>query len=91
MIPRIKEIIPREKYKLQVSFDSGETVIYDVGDDISNLADFSILKTEHGLFENFQIDESRTCIYWSDRIDLPSDIILEYGKRIYGNSSGIIL
>ena len=39
-------------------------------------------KTETGLFNNFQLDPSRTCVYWSDRIDLPSDSILEYGKKL---------
>ena len=39
-------------------------------------------KNETGLFNNFQLDPSRTCVYWSDRIDLPSDSILEYGKKL---------
>lgn len=82
MIPRIKEIKPQEGYKLRISFDGGEKVIYDVNENILQIPDFSVLKTEHGLFENFQIDESRTCVYWSDRVDLPSDTLLEYGQRI---------
>ena len=82
MIPRISDIKPCENYILQVSFDSGETVSYDVGEDIATRKDFLPLKTETGLFTNFTLDKSRTCISWSDRIDLPSDTILEYGKRI---------
>ena len=82
MIPRIKSIQPRENYKLFVVFDSGESIIYDVGEDIAQIPDFSVLKTEYGLFENLQLDESRTCVYWSDRVDLPSDTLLEYGKKI---------
>ena len=49
---------------------------------IETIDDFRVLKTEPHLFENLQIDESRTCIYWNDRVDLPSDTLLEYGKRI---------
>jgi len=35
-----------------------------------------------GLWKQFSLDESRTCVYWNDRIDLPSDSIYEYGKII---------
>ena len=40
------------------------------------------LKTVTGLFDQVQLDASRTCIYWNDEIDLPSDILYEYGKQI---------
>ena len=82
MIPRIKTIEPQDGFKLLVVFDDGKGVIYDVQDDIENLPDFEALKTEIGLFKSFQIDESRTCVSWNDRIDLPSDILLEYGTPI---------
>ena len=29
-----------------------------------------------------KIDKSRTCVYWNDRIDLPSDTLYEYGVSI---------
>ena len=82
MIPRIKSVKPQENYKLLIQFDGGETVIYNVLEDIDTIDDFGPLKTERGLFENVQLDESRTCIYWSDRIDLPSDTLLEYGEKV---------
>lgn len=81
MIPRIKSILPLPDYVLQVSFDSGEVVLYDVKDDIRILNDFKVLETEYGLFQNAQIDSSRTCVYWSDRVDIASDTILEYGIK----------
>ena len=80
MIPRIKSVEPQEGYRLLIQFDEGQTVIYDVSEDIETLEDFAPLKAEPALFQNFQVDESRTCISWSDRIDLPSDTLLEYGK-----------
>ena len=55
---------------------------YDVEEDIEQIPAFQILKTEAGLFNNFQIDESRTCVFWSDMIDLPSDTLLEYGQKV---------
>ena len=79
MFPRIKEIKSLDDFRLYVVFDSGDAVIYDVKDDIHQISDFGILLTEPGLFENVQLDESRTCVFWSDRVDLPSDTILEYG------------
>lgn len=82
MIPRINSITPQNDYKLLISFDSGESVLYDVNDDINHIDDFSILRTEEGLFENVRLDENRTCVYWSDRVDLPSDTLLEYGQRV---------
>lgn len=82
MIPRIKSIQPLENYVLLVVFDDGKKVEYDVKDDINTLADFRVLESERGLFQNVQLDSSRTCVYWSDRVDLASDIILEYGKPV---------
>lgn len=79
MIPRIKSIRPLQDYMLQVCFDNGVTILYDVKDDIRTLNDFKVLETEYGLFQNAQLDSSRTCIFWNDRVDLASDTILEYG------------
>ena len=39
------------------------------------------LKKITGLYESVQLDESRTCVFWNDYIDLPSDTIYEYGKK----------
>ena len=79
MIPRIKSIRPLQDYMLQVCFDDGAKVLYDVKDDIRTLNDFKVLETEYGLFQNAQLDSSRTCVFWNDRVDLASDTILEYG------------
>jgi len=64
---------------LQVSFDDGKEVLYDVKDDIGSITQFADLKNIYGLFQQVQVDESRTCVYLSDDIDLPSDTIYEYG------------
>ena len=81
MIPRIKEVKPLPDYSLSVTFDDGKSVIYDVKDDINQLEDYKDLVTVHGLFNHIQLDESRTCVFWNDRIDLPSDTIYEYGEE----------
>ena len=79
MIPRIKMVEPMLDYKLKVLFDDGKTVIYDVKEDIDTIESYKDLATVHGLFQQVQLDESRTCVYWNDQIDLPSDTIYEYG------------
>lgn len=79
MIPRIKHIESQDNFVLRVEFDDGKTVLYDVKDDMNDLPVYRPLMTEYGLFQNFQLDASRTCIFWNDEIDLPSDTIYEYG------------
>lgn len=79
MIPRIKSVLPLPGYVLQVCFDDGIKVLYDVKDDIRTLNEFRVLETEYGLFQNAQLDSSRTCVFWNDRVDLASDTILEFG------------
>ena len=81
MIPRIKELKVLDDYILYVVFDDGKVVEYDVKDDIENIASYKVLKDEYGLFKHVMLDQSRTCVYWNDEIDLPSDMIYEYGKE----------
>ena len=82
MIEKIKRITPIENYILLVEFDDGVTVHYDMNDDINTLPGYDDLKNITGLWKQVQLDESRTCVFWNDYIDLASDIIYEYGKAI---------
>ena len=50
--------------------------------DIDTIKGYDDLKNIYGLFEQVQLDESRTCVFWNDYIDIPSDAIYEYGKPI---------
>ena len=79
MIPKIKMVEPMPDFKLKVLFDDGKTVIYNVKEDIKTIESYKDLAAVHGLFQQVQLDESRTCVYWNDQIDLPSDTIYEYG------------
>ena len=82
---RIKSIAPKPEYKLEVIYEDGSVVLYDVKDDIDTIDAFRILESEPGLFESVQLDESGTCVYWNDDIDLASDTIYEYGEKIASN------
>lgn len=81
MIQRINNILPLPDYRLSVSFDDGRKVIYDVKEDM-HLPGYQQLRDVIGLFQQVQLDKSRTCVYWNDEIDLPSDTIYEYGKSV---------
>jgi len=59
---------------LDVVFDDGRRVLYDVKEDMS-LPGYSALREIPGLFQAVQLDESRTCVFWNDEIDIPSDAI----------------
>ncbi len=80
MIPRIKSVRPMKNYFLEVVFDNEKCVLYDVNEDIATIPGYDDLKNIHGLFNQVQLDQSRTCVFWNDDIDLPSDTIYEYGK-----------
>ena len=80
MIPRIKAIVPLHDFLLSVSFDDGKQVVYDVKTDF-NLPGYRQLADVPGLFKQVQLDQSRTCVFWSDEIDLPSDAIYEFGRE----------
>ena len=79
MYPRIKSVTPLPDLLLSVLFDDGKRVIYDVKEDL-HLPGYSILQDQPGLFEQVQLDTSRTVVFWSEDVDLPSDTIREYGK-----------
>lgn len=80
MIPRIKSVKPLDNYILQVIFDDGKEVLYDVKEDIDTIDSYSDLRDIYGLFRQVQLDQSGTCVFWNDEIDLPSDVIYEHGK-----------
>lgn len=79
MIPRITEVHIEPTFRLSVLFDDGKRVVYDVKNDIDTIVSYKDLECIHGLFEQVQLDQSRTCVFWNDEIDLPSDTIYEFG------------
>ena len=81
MIQRISSIEPMPDYVLSVLFDDGKRVLYDVKEDMG-LPGYSALRDVFGLFRQVHLDESRTCVFWNEDIDLPSDVIYEYGRDV---------
>lgn len=79
-LPRIKNVVPMDGYRLSVLFDDGRKVVYNVAEDIETISAFGALKTVEGLWPQVQVDKSRTVVYWNDWIDLPSDTLYEFGR-----------
>lgn len=61
MIQRVNIITPLPDYRLSVSFDDGERVIYDVKED-RHLPGDQQLRDVTELFQQVQLDKSRTCV-----------------------------
>ena len=80
MIPRIKSVKPLKKYILQLVFDDGKIGFYDMEEDMNTLKGYDDLRHIHGLLEQVKLDESRTCVFWNDYIDLPSDTLYEFAS-----------
>ena len=82
MIPRIKSVKPLSSFFLEAVFDDGKKCIYDVEEDIKQIKSYEELRNIPGLFQQVKLDTSRTCVFWNENIDLPSDTIYEYGKVV---------
>lgn len=82
VICRIRDIQVVSDYRLRVGFDDGKVVVYDVMEDIQAIPSYAPLRDVPGLFRQVRLDESRTCVYWNSEIDLPSDVIYEYGIEL---------
>ncbi len=78
-IIRIQMVIPLSGYKLKVVFDDNKAVIYDVLPDIEAIPSYRPLIDTYRLFEQAKLDSSRTCVLWTDDIDIPADAIYEHG------------
>ena len=88
MIIRIRELKALPDYRLSVWFDDGKRVLYDVAEDMREIPSYGLLEDVPGLFQQAQLDQSRTCVYWNDEIDLPSDWIYEHGAEIAPDAKG---
>ena len=80
-MPKIKSIKALDNYILEIVFDDGKKVHYDMKEDMETLPNYCKL-AENNLFEKFYVDESRAFVIWTKEIDLPSDILYEYGKEV---------
>ena len=91
MIRRIQRLEVAGGLVLRAKFEDGREVLYDVEEDVREIPDFGPLATVPGLFAQASLDQSRTCVFWNDMIDLPSDVIYEYGTVVKdGNAQAFL-
>ena len=88
MIPKIRKLETLPEYRLSALFDDGKRVLYNVAEDMRTIPSYRLLEDVPGLFRQARLDESRTCVYWNEEIDLPSDTIYEYGVEMTPDSKG---
>lgn len=81
MAHRIRSVQQLPDLVLSIVFDDGRRVLYTVTDDLA-LPGYDALRDVPGLFARVQLDQSRTVVYWTDDIDLPSDTLYEYGREV---------
>ncbi|MCR5430716.1 MAG: DUF2442 domain-containing protein [Eubacterium sp.] len=81
LLPKIIDVKALDNYILEIVFDDDKKVHYDMKEDMKTLPNYYKL-SENNLFKKFEVDESGGCIVWSEEIDLPSDILYEYGVEV---------
>ncbi len=89
MIRRIQTFEAKPGLQLFVRFDDGKAVMYDVLDDVRSIPSYAPLETVPGLFAQVQLDQSRTCVFWNEDIDLPSDVIYDFGRKVSDSATSI--
>ncbi len=81
VMPKIKSVKALDNYILEITFDDGKKVHYDMKNDMNTLPNYYKLG-ENDLFNNYHLSESRAFVIWTEEIDLPSDILYEYGVEV---------
>lgn len=81
LLPTIISAKALDNYILEIVFDDGKKVHYDMKEDMNTLPNYNKLG-EDSLFGKFKVDSSGGCIVWTEEIDLPSDILYEYGVEV---------
>lgn len=83
MVHRIKKVRVVEDRILRVTFQSGQTVDYNVRDLCPNYSQFKKLVRNKNLFQQVRVDTGGYGISWNDEFDLAAEEIWENGKRVF--------
>ena len=82
MIQRIKKVTPLSDFRFFAQFDDGKQVVYNMAEDMREIPGYGVLREIPGLFQQLQLDQSRTCVFWNEDVDIASDTIYEYGQQM---------
>lgn len=89
-MPLIKCVKILNNFKIEVVFEDGYIVLYDVKDYANSQLSYNMFLEKPYLFHTFHIDSSKTRIYWNDEFYISSDNIYKYGDEIIGKSTFFI-
>ena len=81
LLPTIISVKTLDDYVLEIVFDDGKKVHYDMKQIMDIIPNYYKLR-EDNLFEKYEVDESGGCIVWTKEIDLPSDALYEQGIEV---------
>lgn len=80
MTHRIREIKTLNDFVILVVFQDGVEKQYDMKNLFTELPQFQVLETIHGLFETVKVDIGGCGISWNDELDLSSDELWSQGE-----------
>jgi len=81
MIPKIRSVQPLPDRVLSVLFDDGRKVLFEPTEYLT-IDNYDVFSLASGLFEQAKIDKKRTCVYWTDFVFVPADVIYENGQIV---------
>jgi hypothetical protein len=78
MNPRVKSVIPKERYRLEITFTSGEVGLYDC----TPLLDFGVFKElrDAGYFAQARVEGGT--VVWPHEQDICPDTLYEESKKL---------
>ncbi|MCM1330648.1 MAG: DUF2442 domain-containing protein [Ruminococcus sp.] len=78
---KLKSAKPLENFNILLSFENGETGIYDIKPLAEKYEMFKPLIQNKSFFSSFQIDPGGYGLSWNDFIDISCDELFENCKR----------
>lgn len=79
MFHKIRRVDAVDKYRLKVEFADDVIKEYDMKPLLDSAAGFSLLKENHELFYDVQVDTGGYGVIWNDDLDISCDELWEKG------------
>lgn len=83
MVHRIKKVRVFADKVLRVTFQSGQTIDYDVKNLCLNYPQFKKIVKNKNMVHQVKVDVGGYGISWNDEFDLAAEEIWENGKRVF--------
>ncbi len=80
MNPRVKSVVAKDDYKLEIEFSNGETGIYDC----AHLLDFGVFRELRDICYFRQVRAENGTVVWPHEQDICPDTLYEDSKKLAG-------